>query len=84
MITATRRPIWPNNCPCQDVIADFTTASTPPAGAVPRNTSAPPITTVTKASMMKVAPMVGTSVMVGAYRPPARPASPAPHAKVRL
>ena len=34
MITATKRPIWPNNCPCHDVIADFTTASTPPAGAV--------------------------------------------------
>src|SRR6266851_2800698 len=33
MITATSRPIWPNSCPCQDVIADFTTASTPPAGA---------------------------------------------------
>jgi hypothetical protein len=25
MITATSRPIWPNSCPCQDVIADFTT-----------------------------------------------------------
>ena len=32
--------------------------------------------------MMKVAPMVGTSVMVGAYAT-RKPASP-PHAKVRL
>ena len=31
-ITATSRPSWPNNCPCQDVIPDFTTASTAAAG----------------------------------------------------
>ena len=29
-------------------------------------------------------PIVGTSVMVGAYSPPASPARPAPQAKVRL
>ena len=40
-----------------------------PAGAVPRNTSAPPTTTVTKASMMKVAPMVGTMRHGGGVEP---------------
>ena len=65
-MTATSSPIWPNSWPCHDVSAALTIASMAAAGAVPRNTSAPPTTTVTKASTMKVAPMVGTIVMVGA------------------
>ena len=64
MITAINSPIWPNSCPCHDVIAALTIPSTAAAGAVPRKISAPPTTTVTNASMMNVLPIVGTMVML--------------------
>src|SRR5690606_19890286 len=65
-ITAIRRPICPASCPPQAVMKALIMERITAAGAVPRNTSAPPTTTVTKLSTRKVAPMVGTIVMVGA------------------
>jgi hypothetical protein len=59
-----------------------TAARNIPAGAVPSSTFEPPTTTVTKLSTMKVAPMVGMSVIVGANSAPQKPASAAPMPKL--
>jgi hypothetical protein len=82
MMTVIKRPIWPAIWPYQALSAVRTTASRMPAGAVPSRTLAPPTTTVTNDSMMKVTPMVGISVIVGAYSAPHNPASAAPMPKL--
>ena len=71
--TVMSRPICPNSWPYQAVNAALMTPSTIAAGAVPSSTSAPPTTTVTKASTIKVIPIIGISVIVGANNPPVNP-----------